>query len=267
MTKTIFNKLCNDYAYLYLIKLTSDTEEFYKIGITSKETITPRFVSIPYEVDIVALYKHKDSSFIMDLESKLISISERHRPEQDFAGQSECVTDITVALEYLDSLNWIKGLTDHVLEEAKSARKKLKAVVGTNNFKKICMQYEQALITGEQEIIDDIETDIDYKDLVDFVEIFSINKLSSVSYQKSKIITELNKYNMFKNNVTKLKRELKLVRNQFYTAADLKQRFQDAYTYLQIPGKPVAATVKTIYNAKATKKNNEKGYLIGSELS
>lgn len=27
MTKTIFNKLCNDYAYLYLIKLTSDTEE------------------------------------------------------------------------------------------------------------------------------------------------------------------------------------------------------------------------------------------------
>lgn len=137
----------------------------------------------------------------------------------------------------------------------------------TPNYKKICMQYEQALITGEQEIIDDIETDIDYKDLVDFVEIFSINKLSSVSYQKSKIITELNKYNMFKNNVTKLKRELKLVRNQFYTAADLKQRFQDAYTYLQIPGKPVAATVKTIYNAKATKKNNEKGYLIGSELS
>lgn len=262
MTKTIFNKLCNDYAYLYLIKLTSDTEEFYKIGITSKETITPRFVSIPYEVDIVALYKHKDSSFIMDLESKLISISERHRPEQDFDGQSECVTDITVALEYLDSLNWIKGLTDHVIEEAKSARKKLKAVVGTNNFKNIAHAYEQALITGDQKTIETIETDINYKDLVDFVEIFGLNKLTAVDYRLKRMQEELDKYRLFNDTPEHITNCLRLQRGLFYPLSILKEKLNNIYEDLGIKKKAKASDITNIYNTSKTVRSGINGYLI-----
>ena len=68
MTRTIFEKLCDGFAYLYIVKLYSDTESFYKIGVTSKQEIIPRFTTIPYEYEIISLYKHVDSTFIMDLE-------------------------------------------------------------------------------------------------------------------------------------------------------------------------------------------------------
>ena len=87
MTRNIFEKLCSDYAYLYIVRLYNDVEEFYKIGITSKETIISRFDIIPYEYDIICLYKHKDSSFIMDLESKLISLEGKYKPNTYFQGE------------------------------------------------------------------------------------------------------------------------------------------------------------------------------------
>ena len=97
MTKTIFNELCNDYAYLYVVRLYNDKESFYKVGITSKEDCTSRFKSFPYEYDIIKMYKYKDSGFIMDLESKLLSLEESYRPLKEFGGCSECIIDTATA--------------------------------------------------------------------------------------------------------------------------------------------------------------------------
>ena len=47
MTKNIFASLCADYAYLYIIRLYNENESFYKIGVTSKEEIIPRFANYP----------------------------------------------------------------------------------------------------------------------------------------------------------------------------------------------------------------------------
>ena len=38
MTKDLFSDLCKEgLAYLYIIKCFDDLEEFYKVGVTSKE--------------------------------------------------------------------------------------------------------------------------------------------------------------------------------------------------------------------------------------
>ena len=89
--KTRFIKL-SKYSVLYIIKCFSDSEVFYKIGITTK-SIRERFLNpkIPYEFEIVASVK-SDSGRIYDLEKKLHKMFgiASYKPMKDFRGKSEC---------------------------------------------------------------------------------------------------------------------------------------------------------------------------------
>ena len=54
MTKDLFIDLCKEgLAYLYIIKCYDDNEEFYKVGVTSKENPYERFSSIPYQCELI----------------------------------------------------------------------------------------------------------------------------------------------------------------------------------------------------------------------
>jgi hypothetical protein len=80
MNKTEFKKYCTDYAYLYVIKLTSETETFYKIGITSNIDIHKRieYYKKYYNYKIIAVYQHTSSDLIMDIERLLIDSFDRY---------------------------------------------------------------------------------------------------------------------------------------------------------------------------------------------
>lgn len=111
MTKEIFQNLCKeDLAYLYIVKCFDEEEQFYKIGITSKENPDERFSSIPYEIEVIEFYSHPSPTFIMDLERKLLSLQERYKPLKQFGGYSECILDVNTSLEYLESLEWMTEL-------------------------------------------------------------------------------------------------------------------------------------------------------------
>lgn len=99
MTKEIFTNLCEDLAYLYIIKCSDDSEKFYKIGVTSKENPYERFSDTPYEVELLRLYSHPSPVFVMDLERKLLSLD-----------YSECLLDINPLIEYLQAIEWITDL-------------------------------------------------------------------------------------------------------------------------------------------------------------
>ena len=65
MNKIWFEKLCEEQAYLYIVKLHNDSESFYKIGVTSKKEVSSRFSGIPYNYEIIKTYSHPSSAFIM----------------------------------------------------------------------------------------------------------------------------------------------------------------------------------------------------------
>lgn len=132
----------------------------------------------------------------------------------------------------------------------------------TANFKKVAKDYERALSSGDTEIIGTIETDIDFKDLVDFVEIFTVSKLSSVSYQKSNIINELSKYRAYKESPQVLKNYLRLQKNQFYSLKFLKEKLNMAYSDMGINKKGKASDVELLYKTHKTVKSGANGYLI-----
>ena len=81
-----------DKANLYLIKLSNEDEEFYKIGKTINN-ISKRFAknSLPYKYEVITLI-NKDSGFIYDLEIKLHRKYKeyKYKPNIDFAGHTEC---------------------------------------------------------------------------------------------------------------------------------------------------------------------------------
>ena len=96
MTKTKKNKteLLSIPCNLYVIKMTSQDEAFYKIGITSQD-ISRRFREhdTPYKVTLVELIESNRFDAIM-LESRLQDLHKEYRyePKQFFKGHTECFT-------------------------------------------------------------------------------------------------------------------------------------------------------------------------------
>ncbi len=132
----------------------------------------------------------------------------------------------------------------------------------TANFRKVCLDYEQALIKNDQEIIGTIETDIDYKDLVDFVEIFTVKKLSAVDYRLKNIQDELTKYRAYKESPNVLRNYLRLQQNVFYTAKSLKDKLTNVYETIGVNKKAKASDITQLYKTHKTVVNGNAGYKI-----
>lgn len=136
----------------------------------------------------------------------------------------------------------------------------------TANFKKVCLDYEQALIKGDLEVIGTIETDIDYKDLVDFVEIFTVKKLSAVDYRLKNIQDELTKYRAYKESPDVLRNYLRLQQNVFYTARSLKDKLNNVYETLGINKKAKATDIQELYKVHKTVVDGSTGFKIIRKL-
>lgn len=101
-----FVDICNKkdgQGSLYVIKCYTDSEVFYKVGITSR-TIAQRFSTrIPYSYDVIFSIK-EDAAYIYDLENKIHALLKDHHysPKIDFKGSVyECFTKITKPVEKL----------------------------------------------------------------------------------------------------------------------------------------------------------------------
>jgi hypothetical protein len=85
-------KLSNAPAYLYYIKMKSDTEEFIKIGIT-RVSVTKRLYnfSAKYDIEILKIVEGT-LRYVYDLESRFKRIYNKNRyfPMNTFSGSSEC---------------------------------------------------------------------------------------------------------------------------------------------------------------------------------
>lgn len=92
---------------LYVVKIYSDTEEFYKIGITS-QIIARRFRvnDLPYKVEELIILKLNRYSAVM-LESKLhnMNIEYVYRPVNKFEGYTECFSNIENIITYLSTID------------------------------------------------------------------------------------------------------------------------------------------------------------------
>lgn len=136
----------------------------------------------------------------------------------------------------------------------------------TPNFKKVCKDYEEALLNKNQETIDIIETDIDYKDLTDFVEKLGLDKLSSTDYRLKNIQAELSKHRLYNESPDTLRSYLRLQNNVFYPLSTIKERLTLAYEALGIDKKAKATDIQNLYQVKSTIRNGNKGFCIIKKL-
>lgn len=90
-------KWSNKSAHVYWIKCEDKTtkEFFYKIGITISKNINYRLNMIPYQCNILNLYK-TDLYSAVYLENKLLCKNREYRytPSKKFGGWSECFTEL-----------------------------------------------------------------------------------------------------------------------------------------------------------------------------
>ena len=98
-----------NYASLYLIKCFDSTEEFYKIGITTKP-LNRRFAgqsSLPYDYELIHLFIAEPES-IWDLETLLHKTYKdvKYLPYKEFGGRYECFSFIDI-IEYTKLLNCV----------------------------------------------------------------------------------------------------------------------------------------------------------------
>ncbi len=94
---------------LYLVKLKSQDECFYKVGISVND-IETRFSKseMPYEVSKV-LVINGEAGFIWDLEKSLFKLlkEQKYQPKAKFNGWTECFAQVPKdVLKYLKSLNF-----------------------------------------------------------------------------------------------------------------------------------------------------------------
>ncbi len=83
----------NKEAILYLMYLTSDTESFFKIGITSR-TCEIRSSKIPYEMNPTVTLHSFDYGLVFDVEQELKKVLKEYsyKPNKKFGGHTECYT-------------------------------------------------------------------------------------------------------------------------------------------------------------------------------
>lgn len=80
-------------AFLYVIRCYSEKEEFFKVGITSRD-FKERFYksNLPYDYELIHLYED-DASTIWTLEKFILNLCKKskYKPLLSFSGSSECL--------------------------------------------------------------------------------------------------------------------------------------------------------------------------------
>ncbi len=276
MTKNIFESFNKDLYTLYIIRLYDDVESFYKIGVTSRENPYDRFSTYPYEKDIICLYQHPSSHLIMDLESKCISLETKYLPIKDFAGKSECVLSVDNALEFLNSLTWIRDLKEHI---ANIIKDDYIEAFGTHklNYGKVTDLYIQALNSennpseySEEEINrfklikKVVELDSRYETLVDYIQLFGIKELVSleeVSIQHSRLSKKVQAKQQ--ENILKTLLQMKFSVDEVYSARELKELLEPLYVEYKLTGIPKGSDINLAFETIKTSRR-EDGKLVNA---
>lgn len=82
-------------SYLYVLKIESEKESFYKVGMTSKNSFKARLNRIKSNYEIEILYRQEGyPEDIYDLEQRFLEKFKNYKytPEKDFSGKTECLT-------------------------------------------------------------------------------------------------------------------------------------------------------------------------------
>lgn len=107
--KVVCDKNNNGKGYFYLIECSSETELFYKVGITSRH-IKDRYktkIQLPYDFKVIFLIEGSPS-YIFNLENRMHSLLKKHHytPRLDFkGGVYECFTTIKPIEKLLKELS------------------------------------------------------------------------------------------------------------------------------------------------------------------
>lgn len=106
-SRSDYIKACKKYkgiSELYIIKCTTESEQFYKIGITAQGISTRhnRGAQTPYDYEVVASLKG-ESGFIWDMEKRLQRMNSRnkYKPKLSFVGSTECFSEIPAGITRL----------------------------------------------------------------------------------------------------------------------------------------------------------------------
>lgn len=94
-SRTNWRKRCEGkIPKLYKVRFWSDSEEFIKIGITSKDSIKRRFTKVPYQYEILKIITSHNPDYIFDLERRFLRFTSKSKyvPKIKFEGHTECRT-------------------------------------------------------------------------------------------------------------------------------------------------------------------------------
>ena len=250
MNKVWFNSLCEEQAYLYIVKLFNEYESFYKIGVTSKKEVSSRFEAIPYDYEILKTYSHPSPSFILDLEAQLLRISNKYKPLKSFGGQTECVQNPEDAIGYITSLSWITELQEYVPSEKEVKCYNDKSVI--------------RLMSEYRELLKESESSEEAKDNLDS---FLISNTEFASWLDAGVtLSEMNscgrtreKIEELVNNKTRLaKATISLVDylgykiGEFVSKKELKQRIQEYYDSMGLKLKAKATDIEEYVEVEGT---------------
>ena len=264
MNKTEFKKYCTDYAYLYIIKLDSDSESFYKIGITSNEDIDIRLYEYRkfYEVKIIKFLKHPSPEIIMDIERLMIDSFERYTPKEKFGGQSECIKSIIGLKNILKSLKWVRDLEDVEIKEKKKKRDRVKILreyvdaLDTIANAKYYMT-EQSEIDEKKNFISDIESDASYELLVEFVKICKVSMNDIENYSNSYLRDATLEKKIGEEKAKQiLSREIKDLYKvgEFYSKESIVESLTRIINAYQLSIIPKTSILETMFKIKSTTK-------------
>ena len=269
MNKTEFKKYCINCAYLYIIKLESDSESFYKIGITSNEDIDIRLYEYKkfYEVKIIKFLKHPSPEIIMDIERLMIDSFERYTPKEKFGGQSECIKSIIGLKNILKSLKWVRDLEDVEIKEKKKKRDRVKILreyveaLDTIANAKYYMT-EQSEIDEKKNFISDIESDASYELLVEFVKICKVSMNDIENYSNSYLRDATLEKKIGEEKAKQiLSREIKDLYKvgEFYSKESIVESLTRIINAYQLSIIPKTSILETMFKIKSTtKKINNK---------
>lgn len=219
-------------TFLYIVRLYNEEESFYKVGITSREDVSKRISSFPYEVEVIDVFFYPFSGFIKNLEEHLLSLEEKHTPLITFGGYSECIKSIDNVLEFLNTISWMKDFKRHKL---------LKRCA----FSRLVKDYLANLDTEHLKILrqDDRCTIIE-----EAIEIFGIEKVRRMRPETFE--TKVTKY----HDLLVLKDDFKskYKKGDILSNEDLKQEFKRITETYSLTTKFKISDISSILNSTST---------------
>jgi len=238
-------------AHKMLEDFSNARAERTKVAIRSDTQTDPYFIDMSTDTEVKVIFNTVATKALLNNYVGLTQTYNVHKNKEG-CGVVATLRDIFTGAE-ADN-DWFSPLSG--ADKLKLGNKPL--------YKDVCLDYAEALLNKDQDIISTVESDPDYQELVEFVSIYGVDKLSAVSYQKSKIVAEVTKYTS-KSSTVDIK-ELPFVVGEFYASADVKTTIQNYYDSKGIKAKAKATDILDWYvTSQITKKvqgKSTKGFTI-----